>query len=171
MYKNTFLTKHLNKNIFNYIISNYVFKNKKIELGMSVKSYFFYNNYNFYFSIFLLFNFWYNKIKIYLKKTKITIKSQQTNFFVVFSLFIYPSLKNFNTFLKKNKDVFYLTFLITNFFFNPLYILTTKLYLYKQTFLILKLSMFLKKENVFFIFFYLNFFQIPLMLNKDYKQK
>merc|ERR1711998_341189 len=110
---------------------------------MSVKSYFFYNNYNFYFSIFLLFNFWYNKIKIYLKKTKITIKSQQTNFFVVFSLFIYPSLKNFNTFLKKNKDVFYLTFLITNFFFNPLYVLTTKLYLYKQTFLILKLSMFL----------------------------
>jgi hypothetical protein len=91
MYKNTFLTKHINKNISNYIISNYIFKSKKIDTNLNVKSY----------------------------------------------------------------------------FFNPLYILTTKLYLYKQTFLILKLSMFLKKENLFFIFFYLNFFQIPLLLNNN----
>lgn len=166
MYRNNCLNKHLKKNLKNYIVSNFIF-DKKIEFNKEIKSYFFYNNYNFYFSIFILSNFWYNGIKFFINKSKIQLKMNKLIFFFSFSNFIYPSLKSFQNIYVNEKNNFFITFLVTNYFFNPIYMLTTKIYTFKQTFIIFKFSLFLKKKSHFFIHFYLNFFQIPILTKKN----
>lgn len=157
---------HHNKNIKNYLISNFVITSKKIILKEKIKCYFFYNSFNFYLSIFILFNFWISNLEFKIKKEKIIFISCKFNFFMFFSYFIYPNLFNTKIFSTKKNNFLYFTFFINSFFFNPLFKLLAKIYVfsYSKTFNIFKFGLFLEKKKIYFISFYLNFFQIPFFL-------
>lgn len=161
----TVLYKHFNKNFINYITSNFVFLKKNLVLNNYVKFFFFYNNHNFYLSFFILFNFWINNLSFFLKKNKFTILINQLNFFLIFSLFFYPFFIINKLFIYDEiKQVFYFTFLINRFFFNPLLVFFNNKFRIrpKKIHNLLKVALLLKKDQFFFIHFYLNFFQFPV---------
>ena len=165
----SFLYRHYKSNLKNFIISNFIFLNKKIKLKNKIKLFFFFNNYNFYLSLFILFNFWIqNYLMFFLNKNKIILILNKITFFTIFSLFFYPYLINTKFFLHKINKFIYFTFLINRFFFNPLLLFFNNLNLIslEKTFNILKASIILKKNQFFFLTFYFNFFQIPLFFLK-----
>ena len=166
MYKHS-LKIHVKKNLKKLILSNFFLTKKKFLLdNFSVKFFFFYNYFNFYLSSFILFNFWCNSLKFIIKKTKFSIISNYLDFFLIFSLFIYPQLSNLKSIFLKKKKIIYFTFFINQYFFNPLYFLMEKVYKiwYSKTFNLLKFALFLNKEKYFCFNFFLNFLQVPLVL-------
>ena len=162
MYK-TYLNQHFQKNFKNYLISNFIFYNKKIELNNYVKFYFFYNTYIFYLAVFIIFNFWIRNLFMVVNKNKLTLIQSQINFFFSFSLYFYPYLFNLKIYTKQNNNFLYFTFIINRFFFNPLFLHFNKNYNLnvKKTFNLLKLALFLQPNQYFFLHFYFNFFQVP----------
>ena len=163
MYKN-FLNKHFSKNLSKYILSNYIFLSKKLKNNKLLKSVFFYDNLSFFLSVFILFSFWFNNMFYNLKKNNIVLITSHINFFIIFSLFFYPSLFNIKIFnLRKNK-LLYFTFIINRFIFNPFIVFLNKIYDlgYHRIFNVFKIYIFTDRKELFYLNFYLNFCQLPL---------
>lgn len=166
MYKHS-LKIHIKKNLKKLILSNFFFVKKNFFLNnYSVKFFFFYNYLNLYLSSFILFNFWCNNLRFTVKKTKFSVISNYLDFFLIFSLFVYPQLNNMKSIFVKNKKIIYFTFFVNQYFFNPLYSLMEKIYkiYYSTTFNLLKFALLLSKEKYFCFNFFLNFLQVPLVL-------
>lgn len=164
MYSN-YLKIHVDKNLKNYILSNFIFLSKKINIKSTIRFYFFYNVYNVYLAIFIIYNFWLlNNLYLLILKNKITILYKNIDFFIVFSIFLYPFLLNFKILTHKVYNLIHITFFIQNFFLNPLFVTYSKKYnlSIKKTFNIFNIALFLKKKQYFFLTFFFNFFQIPL---------
>ena len=161
------LRKHSFKNFENYIVSNFVFFTKINFFKSPVKCSFFYNSYNFYLSIFILFNFWTIHFKkLHITNHKISLVLNLLDFFYIFSIFFYPFLFNLNFFEKKSSSKLCFTFFINRFFLNPLLTYFYSLYNFniKKTWILFRIYISLKKKDIFYLNFYLNFFQIPLFL-------
>lgn len=124
---NNLIHKHSYKNLKNYIISNFLYLNF-LQFGNLVKSIFFYNSYNFYLSIFILFNFWFTSCKFSFKKHKISFVMLNLDFFYIFSIFFYPYLYSLNLFEKNQNVTISFTFFINRFFLNPLLSYLSKSY-------------------------------------------
>jgi len=157
-----YLHKHFKKNFNNFILSNYFTLNVDLNKNYEIKLSLFFNNYNFYICISIIFNFWFSNSKYILKKNKLTLYSKQIDFFTFFSTFLYVKVYNLKTFNYKFKKLIYLTFLINNFFFNPFLEWWNRNLDFKDNLVLLKINFFLKNKFIYYLNFYLNFFQIPL---------
>lgn len=133
-----------------------------------VKSYFFYNSYNFFLSLFILFSFWSSNYFYFIKKEKINILVNNIDFFLIFNFFFYPYLVGLKFFKIKSNEFIYFTFWINRFFLNPLLSMFNRTYNLniKKTFNLLKVAVLLPKKERFKLVFVLNFYQIPLFLNE-----
>ena len=161
--------KHFFKNFKNLTLSSFIFFDKIYFFKGSVKCFYFYNTYNFYLSIFILFNFWIKPLKYHIQSNKISLLVNIFDFFYTFSVFFYPFLLSLNFVEKKVNTRLSFTFFINRFFLNPLLNYFSSFYNcnIKKTWILFKLYISFSKKNIFYLNFYLNFFQIPLFLKND----
>ena len=75
--------------------------------------------------------------------------------------------------MKKKTSFLYISFLINKSFYNPFMVFLNRYFNIniKKTFNFLKMSLLLDKNQLFFLNFYFNFFQIPLLDIKTYGKK
>ena len=156
-------TKGYIVNFKNFIISNYVFTFKKLFFNNLVYITIETSKKSFFLASFLINCFYFfNKIKFFFKKKLFHILLSSFFFFFFFNLFIF-SMYKVNKFYKKINTSLYMRFKLV----NPLIIPNNNFFLYKKNYIktlkpiFLKFRYTLEKKLKKFLFFYINFFQIP----------
>ena len=161
------LNKHYIKNFKNFLISQYLLKNKQIFFNKILNLKINFTTKNFFLSTFLLYTFCIFKYKYIIKKQKYNTFLPVFSFFFIFNTFYYSFLQELNFFNKITKNLIILNFYILNFFLNPIsFLLKKKFRWIKQKLINIKIFFFFKKKNLKFFQFYLNFFQVPIFLKK-----
>ena len=122
------LNKHYLKNFKNFLISQYLVLNKKINFSKNLNLKIKFTNKTFFLATFLMYTFCFFKSSYIIKKQKYNIFLPVFSFFFIFNTFYYSFLQELLFFKKISKNLVILNFFILNFFLNPISYLFKKKY-------------------------------------------
>ena len=163
------VSRHFKKFFNSLLLSNFnLAKYKYIEnfSNISIKCYMFYNNFNFFFVLSLLYYFWFSSFKSFSFHFKVSFTLKHLDFFSIFTEFLYSSLSKYRFLKPLHLGNFYMFFLISNYFNNPLLRLFYSFFKIRtfKSFNLLRVNFLVSSQTFIFFSFYFNFFQLPFLL-------
>jgi len=163
------VNRHFKKFFNSFLLSNFNFLKytyAKVFKGLSIKCYMFYNNFNFFLVLSLLYYFWFTSFRSFSFPFKVSFILKHLDFFSVFTEFLYSSLRKYKFLKVLPSGNFYMFFIISNYFNNPLLRLFYSFFKIRtfKSFNLLRVNLLVSSQTFIFFSFYFNFFQLPFLL-------